>query len=73
MGLPLSMSHGKASWGRFSGRGGVVPGDFGGVGDAVNAGSGGALSQSWIRSRECEERKEGQGEAMAAKRWERNC
>ena len=61
MGLPLSMSHGEASWGRFSGRGGVVPGDFGGVGgrsdDAVSAGSGEACSQSWIRSRECEERK----------------
>jgi hypothetical protein len=50
--LPLSMSHGEASRGRFS-RGGVVAGDFRGVdgrsGDAVSAGSGEARSQSWIR------------------------
>jgi len=47
--------------GRFS-RGGVVAGDFGGVGgrsgDTVSAESGEARSQSWIRSRECGEREE---------------
>lgn len=49
--------------GRFS-RGGVVAGDFGGVGwrsgDAVSAGSGEARSQSWIQSRGCGEREEGE-------------
>ena len=32
--------------GRFSGYKGVVPGDFGGVGNMVNARLGGTLSQS---------------------------
>jgi hypothetical protein len=60
--LPLSMSHGGASRGRFSARGAEAAGDFGGVGgrsgDAVSAGSGEARSHFWIRSRECKESEE---------------
>jgi hypothetical protein len=68
--LPLSMSHGEASRGRFSSRGGVAVGDFGGVGgwngNAVSAGSGEAHSQFWIRSSGCEEKEEREEGAMAA-------